>query len=86
MRGYETVLSHYDENCSVDERHQENIPHDTNIIFSYIFVPHVITNEIENVSDDDVDKSNPTSKSFSLILLDVSNGSPVFAVLLTICK
>jgi hypothetical protein len=77
-------LGHDNKNGGVDERHQEDVSHDSNIILGYIAVSHMVTNEIENISDNNVDESNPKSKNFCLVLLDISNRSPVLAVLLTI--
>ena len=87
MGGDEAVLSDNNEDGGVDEGHQEHVSHDTDVIGSYVLVSeNLISNEVEDVSDDDVDKSNPHSKHLGLVLLNISDRGPVFAVLLAVGK
>jgi len=78
---YKAVLSDNNEDGGVYKGHEEDISHDRDVIFSNILVSHVITNKIEDISNDNIHKSNPSSKEFSCIRFDVSNVTPVFAML-----
>jgi hypothetical protein len=86
LRCHEAILSDDNENCCIDERHQENVSHHTDIVLCYVFVSHVVSNKVKHVSNYNVYECDPGSKSFCLILLNISNGGPVFAVLLAIGK
>lgn len=78
------ILSNDNENGCVNERHQEHISHHTDVVRGDSFISHVISHKIEDVSDDNVDKSNPHSKDLSFVHLNISDRSPRFAVLLTV--
>ena len=82
----ETILSQNDKNGGVNEWHEGNISHDRNIIFWNVLVSHMISNKVENVCNDNVNKGDPSSQSLGRERFDVSNFTPVFAVLQSIGK
>jgi hypothetical protein len=81
IRSYKAVLSHNNKNCRVHKGHKEYIHHNADVILCNILVSHVVTNEVEDVSDQDVDESNPYTEVLGLIRLDVTDLGPIFAML-----
>ena len=86
VRCKETVLGKQDQEGSVDVGHQEDVPGDRGIIFSCILTSLGFTNLLEDNSEDNIGKSNPTSKCLGLIGVHGSSLMPDLAILGTILK